>query len=136
MFQSVNLPLFDLIDNHLPTSQSLLFLLSFDFLLFFDFLQSFQFHNFVFLLLLGFEILPISLFLFQLSLTNCGSFGICNHFIHFLYFVELLLRHFDCSLVYRTTFCQSLSLKLVRGHPLLFLFFESKHFFAFSFCQR
>lgn len=98
-FKSVNLSRLDLFDDNFLAFESFKSFLLFDFLLFLDLFESLKFHDFVFFLLLDFESLPLSFFLFQLSLSNGSGLGIGDHFVHFLYIIKLLLSDLNSSLV-------------------------------------
>jgi hypothetical protein len=98
-FKSIELSVFYLINNNLFSFQGLYFFGLLNFLLFFNFFKSLDFHDFVFFLLLNFEVFPLSLFLLQLSLSDCGGLSIGNHFVHLFDIVHFLLRYFDCLFV-------------------------------------
>lgn len=127
--------MFYLVNDYLFSLQSLYFFYFLLFLLLFYLFQSLDFHNFILLFLLHFELFPISLFFFELSLSDSCYFCVSHHLIHLFDIVQLLFVNLKSPLVYISFVLYTLFLVFARRHFFLLFLFKFQHLLFFGLRQ-
>lgn len=92
LFEPFYFSVLDLLNDNLVSSNDFLLLALLFLLVVLDLLQPLHFHHQVFLLFMNLVVLPDFLLFVELSVSDGHRFSVCNHFVHFLYVFQLLLR--------------------------------------------